>query len=82
MNDSLNTLFKAYCQEFNVREKYQQDFRIQKNALQTIIHNHQTNTLFYGAKCMRIWLLDMVCFVGVVPIVPFMKKSISKLKLL
>ncbi len=58
MNDNLNTLFKAYCEKFNVREKYQQDFKIQKNALQTIIHNHQTNTLFYCGECMGIWLFD------------------------
>lgn len=58
MNDNLNTLFKAYCEKFNVREKYQQDFKIQKLALETITHNHQTNTLFYYAKCMGIWLFD------------------------
>ncbi len=72
MNDNLNTLFKAYCEKFNVREKYQQDFKIQKIALQTIIHNHQTNTLFYCGKCMCIWLVDVVCFVGIIPITPFM----------
>lgn len=72
MNDNLNTLFKAYCQEFNVREKYQQDFRIQKDVLQTIIYNHQSNGLFYGAKCMCIWLFQVVCFVGIIPIMPFM----------